>query len=294
MKYQQRIVAFIDILGFKGILNETVKKDDLDDEKRIDEVIAAYEAIRDIWDLDKKSELLDTSSSQSKKVTIFSDSIVVSFQVDEPSEVFYTLLELKWLIMRLLWHGILCRGAVSIGKFIHKEEYLFGPALMEAYLLESKAALYPRIILDRPVIDASTNNNAIHHTEKMGKEHVESLLEQDSDGMYYIDYFFKAQSELDDPEYDFPAYINNLGNIIRKGLMASSHPSKADLRIKYSWMRERYNRMVSIVTDKETVEKFKQQGEFELAEFYSKLKQISPNKNLTRRSSGTLKKRRAP
>ena len=289
MKYQQRIVAFIDILGFKGILDDTVNKNGDDDEKKINEVVEAYEAIRDIWGLDKKSELLDTSSSRSKKVTIFSDSIVISFQIDEPSEVFYTLLELKWLIMRMLWHGILCRGAVAIGKFIHKDEYLFGPALVEAYLLESKAALYPRIILDRSVIDAGSKNSAVHHTSKMEREYVESLLEQDSDGMYYIDYFFKAQSELDDPEYDFPAYINNLGNIIRKGLMASSHPSKADLRIKYSWMRERYNRMVTIVTKKDNIEYFKQQGELELAEFYSELKQISPNKNITRRSSGRAK-----
>lgn len=289
MKYEQRIVAFIDILGFKGILDETVKKDGNDDEKKIDKVVSAYKAIRDIWDLDKKAELLDTSSSQSKKVTIFSDSIVVSFQVDEPSEVFYTLLELKWLIMRMLWHGILCRGAVSIGKFIHRNEYLFGPALVEAYLLESKAALYPRIILDRSVIDAGAKNSAVHHTNKMEREYVESLLEQDSDGMYYIDYFFKAQSELDDPEYDFPQYINNLGDIIRKGLMASSHASKADLRIKYSWMRERYNRMVSIVTKKENIEYFKNRGEFELAEFYSELKQISPKKNITKPSTGRSK-----
>lgn len=285
MKYQQRIVAFIDILGFKAILNDTVGKDDTDDEKNIDKVVSAYKAIRDIWDLDKKSKLLDTSSSESKKVTIFSDSIVISFKAEEPSEVFYTLLELKWLIMRLLWHGILCRGAVSIGKFIHTDEYLFGPALVEAYLLESKAALYPRIILDRTVIDAGAQNSAMHHTKEMEMEYVESLLEQDSDGMYYIDYFFKAQSELDDPEYDFPAYIDNLGKIIRKGLMASSHASKADLRIKYSWMRERYNRMVSAVTRNEVIKGFKSRGEIELANFYSELKPISPHRNISNKIS---------
>jgi hypothetical protein len=289
MKYQQRIVAYIDILGFKSILNDTVNKDGEDDEKKIDELIAAFASMRDVWGLDKKSEVFDKSISQSKKVTIFSDTIVISFLEGEPSEVFYTLLEIKWLIMRMLWFGVLCRGAVAIGRFIHNDEYLFGPALVEAYLLESKAALYPRIILDRSVVDAGANNTAVHHTAKMEREYVESLLEQDSDGMYYIDYFFRAQSELDDPEYDFPQYINNLGNIIRKGLMASSHPSKADLKIKYSWMRERYNRMVSVVTDKENINYFKQQGELELAEFYSQLKQISPKKNITMRSSGRVK-----
>lgn len=279
MNYEQRIVAFIDILGFRALLDETVAKDGTDDQKRIDEVVRAYTSIREIWELDKKSESLSLSTYSSKKVTIFSDSIVVSFKAEEPSEVFYTLLEIKWLIMRLLNHKILCRGAVALGKLIHRDEYIFGPALVEAYTLESKAALYPRVILDRNIVDTGATFKSQDHTSRQEREYVESLLEKDSDGMYYIDYFFKAQSELDDPEYDFPAYIENLGMIIRKGLMGSTHHTKADLRIKYSWMRERYNRMVEIATNKEAITRLRKSGEIELADFYSELKKISPGKH---------------
>ncbi|PHR48392.1 hypothetical protein [Cycloclasticus sp.] len=278
MKYEQRIVAFIDILGFKALLNETTDKKGNDDEKAIDAVVSAYEAIRDIWDLDKKSGYLDTKSSDTKKVSIFSDCLVVSFEINQPSEVFFTLLEIKWLIMRLIARKILCRGAVSLGKFIHTDNYLFGPALVEAYTLESKAAMYPRVILDHTVIEAGAKNSGLDHSFSQEHEYVQSLLEQDSDGMYYIDYFFKAQSELDDPEYDFPEYIENLAEIIRKGLMGSSHHSKADIRVKYSWMRERYNKMVDIVTNKSAIQRLKQSGEYDLSEFYSQLKKISPNK----------------
>lgn len=278
MKYEQRIVAFIDILGFKALLDDTTDNKGNDDEEAINKLISAYEAIRDIWDLDKKSDYLDTKSSDTKKVSIFSDCLVVSFEVDQPSEVFFTLLEIKWLIMRLISRRILCRGAVSIGKFIHTDNYLFGPALVEAYTLESKAAMYPRVILDHTVIEAGADNGSSHHSFSQEQEYVQSLLELDSDGMYYIDYFFKAQSELDDPEYDFPEYINNLAEIIRKGLMSSSHHSKADLRVKFSWMRERFNTMVEIVTNKKSIERLKSSGELGLADFYSKLKKISPNK----------------
>lgn len=283
MKYEERVVAFIDILGFKSILSDTVVKDSIDDEKKIDEIVTAYESIRDIWGLDEKSKIINTDNSESKRVTIFSDSIVVSFKAEEPSEVFYTLLELKWLIMRLLWRGMLCRGAISIGKFIHTEEFLFGPALVEAYLLESKAAIYPRIILDRSIVDIGVKNCAFHHTKGMELREIESLLDLDSDGMYYIDYFFKAMTELDDPEYDFPAYIDNLGNIIRKGLMASSHESKAALRIKYLWMRERYNKMVATVTSDKVINEFQSLGKHDLARYYSALKPISPNRYLSKK-----------
>ena len=278
MNYEQRIVAFIDILGFRALLDETISKDGADISSRIDEVVRAYESIREIWDLDKKSESLSPSTYSSKQVTIFTDSIVVSFKAEEPSEVFFTLLEIKWLIMRLLNHRILCRGAVTLGKLIHKDEYIFGPALVEAYTLESRAALYPRVILDRNIVEAGATFKSKDHTSKQELEYVESLLERDSDGMYYVDYFYKAQSELDDPNYDFPAYIQNLGEVIRKGLMGSSHHSKADLRVKYSWMRERYNKMVEKVTSKEAIKALKSAGEIDLADFYFDLKKISPGK----------------
>ena len=180
--------------------------------------------------------------------------------------------------MRLLSRGILCRGGVSLGKFIHSDNYLFGPALVEAYTLESKAAMYPRVILDTNVIDAAAENRTLAHTTSDEIGYVYSLLERDSDGMYYIDYFSKAQEELDDPDYGFAEYIANLGDIIRKGLMASSHHTKVDLRVKYSWMRERYNRMVSQISENNYAEKLRKSGNVELSEFYEKLKQISPRK----------------
>jgi hypothetical protein len=277
MNYENRVVAFIDILGFKSLLNETTRKDGSDNEENIDALIKAYETIKDVWEIDKMYDSL--SKPTSRKVSIFSDSIVISFKVGEESQVFSTLLDIKHLIMRLVYRNILCRGAVAIGKFIHTDDYLFGPALVEAYTLESKAAMYPRIILDRDVIDVAARNKPSRHSSDDEMKYVESLLEQDSDGMYYIDYFFKARTELDDPEYDFPKYIQLLGDIIRKGLMGSSHHGKADLRVKYSWMRERYNRMVEIVTDKKSVYELDASGMHEVSEFYKNLKKISPNKD---------------
>lgn len=278
MKYEQRMVAFIDILGFKALLNDTVDKDGNDNEQAIDAVVSAYTIMREIWDLDLTENFIPVKNSDTKKVSIFSDCLVISFKIGEPSEVFFTLLEIKLLIMRLLSRKILCRGAISLGKFIHTDNYLFGPALVEAYLLESKAAMYPRVILEKSVIDIGTKFSSMHHTKIQEKEYIHSLLEQDSDGMYYIDYFYKAHAELDDPEYDFPEYISNLGELIRKGLMGSSHVSKADIRVKYSWMRERYNQMVEKMTKPEIISVLKSSDQPELVEFYSMLKKISPNK----------------
>ncbi len=278
MIYDNRVVAFIDILGFKSLLNETLDKNGNDNEPAIDSLISAYSTIRKIWDLDDETGSLSYAPATTKRVSIFSDCVVISFKVEQPSEVFFTLLEIKWLIMELLGKNIICRGAISLGKMIHTENYLFGPALVEAYMLESKAALYPRVILDSSIIDASLKDNLQYSKTTDAKIIVQSLLEQDSDGMFYIDYFYKAHSELNDPEYDFPSYIDNLGNLIRKGLMGSSQPSKSDIRIKYSWMRERFNQMVERVQSKDAIARLDASGDSTLANFYINLKKISPSK----------------
>jgi hypothetical protein len=271
MNYEDRLVAFIDILGFKNLVGETVDAKGVENTDKIAHLYESYEIIQQNW-----SDL--QGLSESKRVTIFSDCVVVSVKVSETSQIFWTLLEIKHLIMQLVWRGILVRGALVRGKLIHDTNKVFGPALVEAYLLESKAAHYPRVILDRSLVKSASEARAPDHTIKDEENHIKALLEQDSDGMYYIDYFFKASEELVDSEYEFPEYISSLGEIIRKGLMGSSHQSKADLRVKFSWMRERYNRMVdSVKPIRGSIENAIGQDN-DLYQFYVSLKKISPDR----------------
>lgn len=274
MNYEDRLVAFIDILNFRGMINDTVDARGNEDAQKIQKIYDAYETIQQNW----KGAGTNDDLSRSKRVTIFSDSIVISVKASEKSQIFLTLLEIKHLIMSMVWRGILVRGAIVRGKLIHDQEKVFGPALIEAYTLESKAALYPRIILDRDLVQAAAESRSSHHSRADEIGYVEQLLESDSDGMYYIDYFFKAQAELDDPDYDFPSYIEALGSIVRKGLMGSVHPSNADVRVKYSWMRERYNRMVETVAAPLRRHDWENDEPNELQVFYSQLKKISPGR----------------
>ena len=272
MNYEDRVTVYIDILGFKDMLSETVEKGE-DNTDKIDEILSAYHSIRDVWNLDNDEKAF----SKSKRVTTFSDCLVISFKASEESEIFFTLLEIKWMIIRLIYKGILVRGAITYGKLIHRNDVLFGPALAEAYILESKAALYPRVILHKDIIDLAGKSKSFHHSSNQEKEHVESLLEKDSDGMYYIDYFGKAQSELDDPDYDFPEYIDRIGAKIRKGLMGSSSIYKSDIKVKYRWMKERYNNLIERLQNKDYIKLLRENGESDLAETYLTFKKINPN-----------------
>ncbi|HET54078.1 MAG TPA: hypothetical protein ENN33_02555 [Ignavibacteria bacterium] len=269
MKYEDRIVAFIDILGFKSHLDKTTFKKNnqlIDNEQKIAELNEALLLARKVLDIDRpESEKI----TKEKIVTQFSDSIVISFPLNIQSEVFFTLLQIQWLLMNFLQFDIICRGAISFGKLVHNDKIIFGPALVDAYEAETKAAIYPRIILHESIIEIGSIFHADHHQPEHEKEEIEKIVSLDSDGMYYIDYFSKCQSEYDEPEYGFIEHINHLKRIIRKGLNGSQY----DLLVKYGWLKNKYNQMIR---EHKTKDAFKYYKSFDYAlyKFYSNLRKL--------------------
>jgi hypothetical protein len=264
MKYDKRVTVFLDILGFRQIISDTEDKEGNDISEKIEYLSKTIDLIRNLLDIDKPREV-----SKSKKITQFSDCIVISFKENETSEVFYTLLDIKTLLINLVLKGIICRGAISYGKLIHTNKMIFGPALVEAYETECKAALYPRIILDKTIINVGKKHHAPHHGEIDEKNEILKILIKDTDDMYYIDYFAKAQSELDEPEYDMPRYIEKLRDIIKKGIIAGQ--KSPDIKIKYNWMKNKFNSMINQCT---TTEFLNQTLDSDLYEYYKNLKMI--------------------
>lgn len=67
--------------------------------------------------------------------------------------------------------GWLVRGGITIGDFYIDDTIVWGPALLRAYELEDKLAIYPRIILDETVtsvLSISTIKNDFVRVDKDG------------------------------------------------------------------------------------------------------------------------------
>jgi hypothetical protein len=263
MKYEDRIVVFIDILGFKAIIRNTLDENGNEIESRVEKLNNALLIVREMLDMDKPAKVY----SQSKRVTQFSDSIVISFRVQEQSEVYYTLLSLLHLTIGFVYAGILCRGGVAFGKLVHTDKLLFGPALVMAYETESMAALYPRIILGESIITLGAKYHAFHHGSKDEEESILSILNRDTDGMYYIDYFNNAQSELNDPQYDIINYIEKLRLII----LNLSKYDNPDIMVKCGWMKDKFNALVKSCHDIDFLQRLRQNGEIGLADAYESI-----------------------
>ncbi|MBL0236598.1 MAG: hypothetical protein IPQ02_08330 [Saprospiraceae bacterium] len=135
IKYQDKIVAFIDVLGFSNLVYTDTT---FLISKYFDYVLGEF---KNPLGRNKFSSLL------------ISDSIVIT--ANNNKENLATMVEILCLLQsKLMTEGILIRGAISFGGlYLNKSKNIIvGVGMINAYQLESKA-IYPRIILDRRLIN---------------------------------------------------------------------------------------------------------------------------------------------
>jgi len=267
MVYETRIIAFIDILGFKNIIDDSLIGDITDDQKEIKRIYDTISLAREVLSMDdnKQNEIIE-----SMRITHFSDSFIISFQFNEKSGVFFILLRLLWLSFTFAFNGFLCRGALTIGKIVHDEKVVFGLGLVSAYQLESKKAKYPRIILDKKIIAIGQRFHGEQHDSDFERKSIEEIVTKDKDNFYYIDYISKAKDEFDCPECDFQVYISNLKKITERGLKSDC---KRIIK-KYEWLKEKLNQIIKHYKSDFTIKQLEESGFDDLADFYRKLEII--------------------
>jgi hypothetical protein len=150
MVYEQRFVAYIDILGWKDACR---------DPRRHAEVSAVAKTLNELptnFSHDLKERLNHTKgvvpdpSHQKTEVVAFSDSLAISTPADLGHTLFFKFLTI--VCRGLLTDGFLTRGGVTVGDLYHKENMIFGPALIDAVELEQKEAIYPRLLCSRELV----------------------------------------------------------------------------------------------------------------------------------------------
>lgn len=226
MKYENRIVLFLDILNFKNLVDATVDSNDRDIEVKIKEL---HDAVSDLRQ--GVMNPISLSNKYSRRVTQFSDSLVISIKEDDNQEQWLFFEDILQLIVNLSLRGIFCRGAISQGKLFHDSKVVFGPALIDAYLTESKAALYPRVIFDRSIVEKIN-----------GEINVDRSLQYrtDTDDKIYLDYFGGPRHLMKGENEFIKIHLLNLRKQIIDGLRFKN----PDIKIKYGWMKNKYNRAV--------------------------------------------------
>ena len=230
--YKKSIVTFIDILGFKSI----VKK-------------STAEEVNKILDLVKQATKPNETSAH--RAIVFSDCVirVSDIKPNEPfiDHLFSELYALLHAQVELIDYGILIRGGICYDNIHIYDDKVFGPGLVTAYELESKFAIYPRIIIS-PVVIQELNNYLQAFVEKRefedpNAEIIKDLLKQGDDGMWFLNYAEAIDGEFDEQEM-YPLFLKRHHDVIVGKSVEFQAPKSANS--KYLWLTNYHN---NIITD---------------------------------------------
>jgi len=193
-KYERCLVAFIDLLGFKALIENS-----------------SVEKILEI--LGKKGELdlhrIWSGQGYPPKtwpITYnFSDLIVnvLPFANYKEHERFFLIFgflsQIGALQASLVNRGVFVRGGITIGDIFADDRAVFGPALVRAYELESKISKWPIISIDPVSVEEirsaassflefrkSTNDNV--PGAQMGVAQLGAFVRRTDEGIPFLDY----------------------------------------------------------------------------------------------------------
>lgn len=176
-EYQDRTVAFIDVLGFAELVKQSGKHPT--ELAQVNKLLAADKLFTQFV-----SEFLRPFA----EAAFFSDSFVLSVASPE-NQLIHLVRETGYLCRYLLLQGLPCSGAIATGPLHHDGRFVVGPALVEAHRLEQSVSIYPRVILD----DATTEwwKHDFRLIDGRGPAHfqLEGLVKRDRDGCHFLDIF---------------------------------------------------------------------------------------------------------
>lgn len=223
-KYQDRIVAFIDILDFASKIKRSVSS-----EAELNKVCEAIFSIKGyIKEAQSEFDLPDTSN-----ITQFSDSVVISLKMEDSYTMLSIFQLLKKIQVNLIRENILLRGGIVKGALIHTKDLLLGPGLVNAYYLESKCAQYPRIVIEPKVLWQFARVKGKKKMLRLKSFDYHKTFIADGDGTSYIDYFNDINEHLQNGHAEL--YFRDMCGLIA----ANIDSDDISTRIKYLWMRQK-------------------------------------------------------
>lgn len=247
--YEERYIAFVDILGFKNLIQKSKN-----DQNLVSRLISALDVSPQSSPTVLNEVGTDNPLEAELRVHTFSDFVVAS---TKPTHIGLAILTYVIWSQSVNWlsNSLLCRGAITKGHVLHRPgngspPMVFGPAFVEAYQLESTIADFPRVILSRPVREdwVSYSND-----QKLGSK-LPLLVEKCTDGPSCIDLFchvkpngFNLVNEDQPKEFDQmrtalmthldetaenPEHHRKIQWLARKFNAAVLHSKSGDLRIE--------------------------------------------------------------
>jgi len=209
MDYEERFVAFIDIVGFKDLIKRSIGPIRSVTPAEIREALEVPQPIGS--DKIILSQIGDISDSGHRMAT-FSDCIAIT-TIPTEKGLMHLLHHVSQIGFKLIRMKILCRGGITRGLIYHDDKAIFGPAMINAVEMEKNDAKYPRIILNSDIVQYG-------HQSTINKIFKRFVLEDD-DGWYFVHTLRVLRMIMDcemEPPYDICEMCSEIDKHIRMEL----------------------------------------------------------------------------
>lgn len=237
--YEERVIAFLDILGFK----EIVRNNGLDEIKSLFQVVFGSDDARSIFHL--SAEIKDDDKRnynavlEQIEIRVISDSIIISVP-NNSNEALAVVVDVCYYLqceLLSLENPVYLRGAIDIGDLYFDERLVFGKGLIDAYLAQEHYAIYPRIIFTEKVKEDQLLS--------FGEENSKVL--KDDDSYYYIDYIRHYISATTTDELHADSKYQKFKKSISNNLYHYSDPR---IREKYLWLEKQLDTYEAVIRAK--------------------------------------------
>lgn len=239
--YRRSIFTFIDILGFSQIVQKSKNPDE------IKEMLATLQ--QEAKPEGEMAKLMEMS------FLTFSDSTVRSVPIESKANKKYKdgilwqeIISLIHLQFRMVRRGHFIRGGMTVGDIYTDDSMIFGPAIIQAYTLETDFAIYPRIVID-PIVFTTLETEPLVRGHELEDEwdYIRTFVRKDADGLWFIDYLSGIMTELDEPGMEFDWLAAHKELIIKN---ANEFKSLSRIGAKYLWLATYHNMVAREITDK--------------------------------------------
>jgi hypothetical protein len=221
--YEERYLAFVDILGFSNIVARSENDDGL-----VGNLSAALHGI-------SRRVANARSTALGLEATALSDTVVLSVPTSAEG-LLHMMQTIDDLSMDLLSLKMLFRGAVVKGKLLHTAGAIFGPALLYAYKLETTVSFHPRIMVSGEVYEDAAS--AAFKAQKL----IPKYIVADKHDVPYLNLFARWHSLKGEWPTDALRQMVTLQTIIATGLIENAN--KPPVAEKYKWIARRLNSFV--------------------------------------------------
>ena len=261
---QPCFVAFLDILGFSELTRRCAKDPDLQ-ERLLLALLEAHQV--PLFCTQTISNTPGSSGAWTLQTQVVSDTVIlfIPASMDHAAPL---LNSARVLHDRMFSNQVLLRGAITIGHMYWNDDWssssdlwhrprnaiAFGQGLIDAYEMESKLAVYPRILVSDKFVDYVKQHSWNDIPNPLCDGNLDSVFRCCEDGLQHFDILhpnLKRQPKLtvvngiEKPEpvgddlaaMPYPAYLNAYRSVLIKLL----NQDQQRVRAKIHWLVNYYN-----------------------------------------------------